>query len=120
MNEERIPSAAASSVSDDALMIERGYLLKLQKYRLDGGPDLSSYVGTKWFFMKVVIAVLAVCIIVENGPQKYMGWLLVGYLIGTVSASLKSLMSLKRLWPIQDAITNWSIVSERLRHSEKG
>ena len=86
----------------------------MRKYRLEGGPSPSSYLGSKWFFMKLVLVVLAYSVFTGAEQSHYLGWLIAGYLVGTTSASMKTLLSLRRLWPIQEAITDWSIVDEKL------
>ena len=114
VNKDANPYLPPTDKLKSEVSIETWYLSRMQRYRGDGGPTLASYLGTRWFAMKTLLAFLAAWVLLSGTPPRELGWLLIGYLFGNVSASLKTTLSLKRLWPIQEQIVDWSIVEQRL------
>lgn len=80
------------------------------------GFGLSSYMGIRWFILKVVLIILVSAMMLsEDRVLQIAGFIIAGYLIGIIGASLRSYIVAKRNWAFQKELIDWDKVEAKLK-----
>jgi hypothetical protein len=96
-------------------MEEKKYCELLMKSR-NNGIQLSSYMGFRWFFLKVVIIIFALSfLLMKNYVIRIYGAVMLGYLLGVVVADVRRYIVLKIRWEIQKEFIDWNKVEEYMK-----
>ena len=83
------------------------------------GIKFNSYMGSRWFVSKVIIAIAALLMIFQqNEASRIFGFVLLGYLIGVVSVNIRSYIFAKGRWELQREVIDWKKVEECLEANE--
>lgn len=79
------------------------------------GCKFGSYMGTKWFILKVAILFVGVLMVLnEDKSVNIVGYILLGYLLGRVSANIRSFILSKKTWEFQKEVLDWEKVEKVL------
>ena len=77
------------------------------------GISFSSYMGKQWFISKSLIAVVGIYMIcLQDNTSRLIGCVLLGYLLGIVSANIHSYIVAKARWELQKEVIDWNKVEE--------
>ena len=79
------------------------------------GCKFSTYMGTKWFILKAAILFVGVLMVLnEDKFVNIAGYILFGYLLGMVSANIRSFILSKKMWEFQKEVLDWEKVEKVL------
>jgi len=84
----------------------------LMKFKNDG-MKISTYMGRRWFVLKVILIIATVLMLWTNkAATRIVGFILVGYLLGVIVANVRSYLVVKKKWELQKELIDWDKVEE--------
>ena len=99
-------------------MITKEHCEKLMKFKNEG-VRFNSYMGIRWFAAKGMLAILALIVMLNKEQEvRIVGFIILGYLLGTIAANIRSYVVVKKSWEIQSELIDWHRVEEHLGSKE--
>ena len=100
----------------------RGEDMDIEKYCAllvhfkNNGISFSSYMGVRWLISKVVILTVGILMAISKERAANMaGYILLGYLLGVVSANIRSFVISKKTWIFQKEVIDWGKIEGILK-----
>ena len=85
----------------------------------ENGIQLRTYCGPRWLISKSVLLIVAIALLVQDQPAlRIIGLILLGYLIGMISANVRTYMVSKAKWAFQEDLIAWDKVEAHLQDTE--
>ena len=77
------------------------------------GCKFGSYMGTRWFMVKAAILFVGVFMVLnDDRVVSVVGYILLGYLLGVVSANIRSFILSKKMWQFQKEVLDWEKIEK--------
>jgi hypothetical protein len=77
------------------------------------GIKFSFFMGKRWFVLKALILGVGIYMVCQqDNLSRLIGCILLGYLLGVVSANIRSYIIAKARWELQKEVIDWNKVGQ--------
>ena len=84
----------------------------------ENGPQYRTYFGNRWLVSKAVLLIVTIAMLVQDQlALRMIGLIMVGYLIGIISANVRTYLLSKAKWEFQKDLIAWDKVEGHLREA---
>ncbi len=91
------------------------YFKELTNFK-NNGITIRSYFGQRWFIMKILIIIVGIYLLFsKDTATKTIGGMLLGYILGAVSTSIRNFLVTRKYWNFQKEVVDWEKVEESVK-----